>query len=212
MAISPPLSPKKKSHRDAFIVGTIGCILVLVFAGVYAANHNGAAPNLSGTTTPGAPATTAPTTASQIAASLNVTSNGVLALGDTADSDNSVAVTFVVHNTAPKAISAYQTATTLSVTDSLGRTYSQRLLTDCTDPLAPGESRVGPTQLSPTTISIGRQNCTVESWSMNRFDPTQIGLWNGLQGESGSYSLEITRITFADGTSLGSAETGQPSL
>ena len=222
-----PAAPARKNSKtsiSAIVVAVVACtITVIVVAVLIARDPSGStSPASSGGPAPSAPslpagsappsvsATSAPTTASQIAAALNVSVIGESALGHTADSDNNVVLTFSVHNTSAKPIAAYQTSTDLSVTDSLGRTYSQHLLSDCTDPLGPGESRTGPTQLSESTIAAAVKDCTLGTWTMNQFDPEQIGLWTAMQSARGSYSLRITRITFADGSSLGTAETGTP--
>jgi hypothetical protein len=166
------------------------------------------------TSTTAAPTTTTkpPTVAQQIAADLTVHVDAASATGHTSDSDNRISLSFDIANTSGKAISAYQTSTRMTVTDNLGRTYSENLLSDCTAALAIGQSIPAPPVLNLGAISDGRQNCTVDSWSMNQFDETQIGMWNGLAAGAGTFTapVTVTRITFADGTSLGDAVTGQP--
>ena len=150
----------------------------------------------------------------QIAAALNVTAKSAYAYVNDIDIDT-IALIFDVHSTSQKTIAAYQISTALTVTDSLGRQYEEKLLADCNSPLSPGEQRTGPTgSLNQAVLDQARANCTASTWGMNEFDATQNGLWSGVKNGGGSFDrASYSRgIAFSDGTSLGTAQTGQPGL
>jgi len=213
-----PLSTNGVSRRRPLLWGTL-CIVILAAAAITAISliHSsptpGKQPIIPRAITVSIPTTTTslpvPPLSAQIAAELDVTVNDAYALGDTADNDNDVVLTFTIHDSTSKDIAAFQTRTVLTETDSLGRTYVQDLLADCSASLAAGAVRTT-TQITLLTVNDDIQNCTAASWGMNEFDESQIGLWNGLHDPGGSYTAptQVTRITFSDGASLGTAQTG----
>ncbi|HVX19123.1 MAG TPA: hypothetical protein VHA73_13920 [Acidimicrobiales bacterium] len=165
------------------------------------------------TTTTSAPTTTvAPTTtiapSAQIASVLDFQPVGVY-VGQY-EGDYYMTVGFHIHSKAGQRIVAYQASIRLSATDSLGRTYVMALLDDCTDPLDPGQVLNGNVS-SLEQAADSERTCAAEEWDANQFIAEEIGLWRALEhGSTPHYDVTLNRVSFANGSGIGTAITGTP--
>jgi hypothetical protein len=164
---------------------------------------------------------TPPTTLSvnqQIAAYVNIVPKATFA--HTADDgQEQIWISFQV-NVGPKDIAAFQALVTVTATDALGRTYSMQFDYECTQALTAGHGEAATNEAQDGDANIPA-DCAVGTWDVNQFIEEQHGLWSALlqyqdghltseglpdpAGAKATVTADMTRVSFTDGTSIGTA-------
>lgn len=119
-------------------------------------------------------------------------------------------ITWSFSNTSPKFITAFQVTAELTIVDSLGRKYDQRYINTCqTTNLAPGSTLSSSASSADDyeAFIADSGNCTNTEYDVNQYINDDYGIWNGLQaGTIPTIKIELNRISFSDGTALGTAK------
>ena len=217
-------SDRDRRRKRWLLLGAGGAVVVAiaVVAGVLLVGRDDAGPvssdgAVSPSTTESAKSTTIPTTTERPPSTTSVQQaiDAVLEVNVESvgfDTDpTSLFVNAEFRNLSDRGIAAFQLIYVVTATDSLGRSYSQRLLLDCTEPpLGPGSARSGRYVVGQFDANIaGLENCTIGAWDMNPYIPEEAGLFSAVEsGVVPTVVVEKTRVTFEDGSFIGTAAEG----
>ena len=205
-----------------------GMVALVVCAGCGGSDET---PRSSGTTDTAATpapttATVAPSTTTVADAISEAISVELSYLEGTESSDRSyVSANWVTTNLSDKTITSHQVRFQVRATDALGREFAEVAYADCLDhPIAPGETVRSDVRRVPLDLDMmdpshrlllhergfeateADKLCVYHDWGVNRFDDQQVGIHEALlEGATPDVVVDVTRVSFEDGSSLGEA-------
>lgn len=156
-------------------------------------------------------ATTTTTTTAPLTEADKIKQALKLDLGSYTHDVGGITVRWTLENLTDKEISAFQSILTASVVDQLGRPQSEVLRFECTTrPIGPHEriTTQGPTDIKQDLPGFyaAEADCVTGWWEFNPYITSEAALDKALtDGLPVTVTAEVTRISFSDGTSLGTA-------